>query len=215
MKEGLFPEKDNWYYNAIKTYTDPETGRYLRYLDGEYAEKFWNISHFLEEFNEKRNEYFIETTFDGLIDKKIINIQHYGMPTEHSICIGCHWKEGMYALLTAPGEDIYFVNPLKSEKNRFKHDNMNFLLSPHGLGQKVPNKNANIKISKDDIKIGDNSFKDGQILNIDVDIKIRGTADGDAPISETVQDILKIYPGRIQGKMKQIASVIKRGFKEY
>ena len=49
MEEGLFPEKDNWYYNAIKTYTDPETGRYLRYLDGEYAEKFWNISHFLEE----------------------------------------------------------------------------------------------------------------------------------------------------------------------
>ena len=69
---------------------------------------------------------------------------------------------------------------------------MNFLLSPHGLGQKVQNKNANIKISKDDIKIGDNSFKDGQILNIDVDIKIGGTADGDAPISETVQDILKI-----------------------
>jgi hypothetical protein len=121
----------------------------------------------------------------------------------------------MYALLTAPGEDIYFVNPLKSKKNRFKHDNMNFTLSPHGLGQKVPNKNANIKISKDDIKIGDNSFKDGQILNIDVDIKIRGTADGDAPISETVQDILKIYPGEIQGKMKQIASITKRGFKEY
>lgn len=89
------------------------------------------------------------------------------------------------------------------------------MLSPYGLGQKVPNKNANIKISKDDIKIGDNSFKDGQILNIDVDIKIRGTDDGDAPISETVQDILKIYPGRIQGKMKQIASVTKRGFKEY
>ena len=41
MKEGLFPEKDNWYYNSIKTYTDPETGRYFRYLDGEYAEKFW------------------------------------------------------------------------------------------------------------------------------------------------------------------------------
>ena len=71
------------------------------------------------------------------------------------------------------------------------------------------------KISKDDIKIGDNSFKDGQILNIDVDIKIRGTADGDTPISETIQDILKIYPGIIQGKMKQIASITKRGFKEY
>ena len=33
--------------------------------------------------------------------------------------------------------------------------------------------------------------------------------------SETVQDILKIYPGAIQGKMKQIASITKRGFKEY
>ena len=215
MTEGLFPEKDNWYYNSIKTYTDPETGRYLRYLDGEYAKKIWNIAHFLEDFNEKRNEYFIEKTFNELIDKKIINIQHYGMPTEHSICIGCHWKEGMYALLTAPGEDIYFINPSKSKNNRFKHDNFNFTLSPHGLGQKVPNKNADIKISKDNIIIGNNSFKDGQILDIDVDIKIRGTAPGDEPISETVQDILNIYPGQIQGKMKQIASITKRGFKVY
>ena len=215
MEEGLFPEKDNWYYNAIKTYTDPETGRYLRYLDGEYAKKFWNIAHFLENFNEKRNEYFIETTFNGLIDKKIINIQHYGMPSEHSICIGCHWKEGMYALLTAPGEDIYFINPLSSKKNRFAHDKINFTLSPHGLGQKVPNKNADIEISKDNIKIGGNSFRDGQILDIDVDIKIRGTVEGDAPIPETVQNILNIYPGQIQGKMKQIASFTKRGFKVY
>lgn len=112
-------------------------------------------------------------------------------------------------------EDIYFVNPLESEKNRFKHDNRNFTLSPHGWGKKFQAKMRISEISKDDIKIGDNSFKDGQILNIDVDIKIRGTADGDSPISETVQDILKIYPGEIQGKMKQIASITKRGFKEY
>ena len=137
------------------------------------------------------------------------------MPTEHSICIGCHWKEGMYALLTAPGEDIYFINPLKSDDNRFKHDNFNFALSPHGLGQKVPNKNADIKISKDNIIIGNNSFKDGQILDIDVDIKIRGTVPGDKPISEIVQNILKIYPGQIQGKMKQVASITKRGFKVF
>lgn len=215
FEEGLYPEKDNWYYNAIKTYTDPETGRYLRYLDGKYAKKFWNIAHFLENFNAKRNEYFIKKTFDGLIDKKILNIQHYGMPSEHSICIGCHWKDGMYALLTAPGEDIYFVNPLFSEKNRFIHDKMNFTLSPHGLGTKVPNKNANIKISKDNIKIGENSFKGSQILDIDVDIKIRGTDEGDKKISETVNDILDIYPGEIQGKMKQIASITKRGFKVY
>lgn len=121
----------------------------------------------------------------------------------------------MYALLTAPGEDIYFINPLKSDDNRFKHDNFNFTLSPHGLGQKVPNKNADIKISKDNIIIGNNSFKDGQILDIDVDIKIRGTVPGDKPIPETVQDILKIYPGQIQGKMKQVASITKRGFKVY
>ena len=113
------------------------------------------------------------------------------------------------------GEDIYFINPSKSKNNRFKHDNFNFTLSPHGLGQKVPNKNADIKISKDNIIIGNNSFKDGQILDIDVDIKIRGTAPGDEPISKTVQDILNIYPGQIQGKMKQIASITKRGFKVY
>lgn len=215
MEEGLFPEKGNWYYDNIKTYTDSETGRYLRYLDGKYAEKFWNISHFLEKFNEERNRYFIEKTFKDYIDEEVINIPHYGMPTEHSICIGCQWKEGMYTLLTAPGEDIYFVNPLKNSKNTFVHDGVKFTLSPHGLGLKVPNKNDNIIISKDNIIIGGRSFKDGQGLNIDVDAKIRGTVEGDKKISETVEDILKIYPGEIQGKMKQIASITKRGFKEY
>lgn len=65
------------------------------------------------------------------------------------------------------------------------------------------------------IIIGEKSFRDGQGLNIDVDAKIRGTTKDDKPIEETVKDILKIYPGEIQGKMKQIASVTKRGFTIY
>lgn len=215
MEEGLYPEKGNWYYDHIKTYIDPESGRYLRYLDGEYAKKFWELSHFLEKFNTERNEYFIENTFKDLIDEKILNIQHYGMPTQHSMCIGCHWKEGMYALLTAPGEDIYFINPKESNLNRFTHDNSKFTLSPHGLGLKVPNKSDNIIISKDNIVIGNTSFKDGDGLNIDVDARIRGTVEGDKKISETVQDILNIYPGEIQGTLQQVASFTKRGFKIY
>ena len=136
----------------LEIYNIKAKQEYLKEI-AELTQKEWgNQTDSIEEFNEKRNEYFIEKTFKDLIDKKIINIQHYGMPTEHSICIGCHWKEGMYALLTAPGEDIYFINPLKSDNNRFKHDNFNFTLSPHGLGQKVPNKNADIKISKDNIR---------------------------------------------------------------
>lgn len=215
LEEGLYPEKGNWYYNAIKTYTDYTTGRYLRYLEGEYAKKFWNIAHFLERFNAERNEYFIEKTFDGLLDKKILNIQHYGMPSKQSICIGCHWKNSMYTLLTTPGEDIYFVNPLFSPKNEFIHDGMSFTLSPHGLGTKIADKNANIEINKDSIIIGNKSFKIGQALDIDTDIKIRGTTQEDALISKMVKEILKIYPGQIQGKMKQIASITKRGFKVY
>ena len=48
-----------------------------------------------------------------------------------------------------------------------------------------------------------------------MDAKIRGTSKGDKPIEETVNDILKIYPGEIQGRLKQIASITKRGFKIY
>lgn len=215
MQEGLFPEKGNWYYDNIKTYTDSETGRYLRYLDGKYAEKFWRISHFLENFNETRNEYFIKTTFEGLIDEKILNIQHYGMPTKHSMCIGCHWKEGLYSLLTAPNENIYLIKPSSSSINRFIHDGKTFTLTPHGLGLKVPNKNDHISISKDSIIIGATNLKDGDGLNIDIDAKIRGTVPGDKKVSETVQDILNIYPGEIYGTLTQIASFTKRGFKIY
>ena len=121
----------------------------------------------------------------------------------------------MYVLLTAPGEDIYFINPMSNEKNRFFHDGKKFVLSPHGLGIKVPNKNDNILISKDNIIIGEKNFKDGEGLNIDVDAKIRGTSKGDKPIEETINDLLKIYPGEIQGRVKQIASITKRGFKIY
>ena len=57
---------------------------------------------------------------------------------QQKIIPGYHWKEGMYALLTAPGEDIYFVNPLKSEKNRFKHDKYEFFAKPSWIGTKSP-----------------------------------------------------------------------------
>ena len=215
LEEGLYPEKGNWYYPAIKTYTDLKSNRYLRYLDGKFAQKFWHIAHFLETFNAKRNRYFIEKTFDGFLDREILNIQHYGMPSEHSICIGCHWKDNMYPLLTAPHEDIYLIRPLSSKKNRFTHDKMNFTLTPHGLGTKTPYRNSSIEINKNCLKIGKNSFKSDQILDIDVDVKIRGTTKGDKKISETVHDILTLYPGEIQGKMKQIASLTKRGFTLY
>lgn len=217
MEEGLYPVKGNWFYNDIITEYDEKSNRYLRYIKGKKAIKFYNIAEFLKKFNEERNRYFCEKVLGNLLEKEILTIPHYGMPDINSVCIGTQWNNQLYTLLTAPENNIYLVKPILKENslNSFIHNNKNMLLSPHGLGVRLINDNVNIKYIEQGMIIGNKRFSLGESVDIDVDVKIRTHNETIEVLDNTVKKLLEKCPGEIKGELEQICSITKRGFKIY
>lgn len=197
--QGLYPNSDVWYYDAIQTEYLEGTSRYLRYIAGKTAERFYESAKMLISFNEERNRHFIKNVLQEYLDKEILSVQHYGMPNNHTVCIGSHWEPTTYTLLTAPGRPIFIVEPGK-----------NYDGSPHGFGLAV--KNPHIKFLQDAITIGDKSFHLGESINIGADALNRCAALTDN-LDGYVNGILNVCPGRIIGKMYQIVSISKDGTK--
>ena len=93
--------------------------------------------------------------------EEIINLSHYGMPTNNAICIGCQWEQENFTLLTAPGNDIYLVRPDLSSKNTIKLEDKKITLTPHGCGVMFKNSNDTIEYLEDGMLIGKKYFKKG------------------------------------------------------
>lgn len=197
--QGLYPNSNVWYYDDIQTEYFEGTSRYLRYIAGKPAERFYEIAKMLISFNEERNRYFIRNVLQEYLDKEVLSVQHYGMPNNHKVCIGSHWENTTYTLLTAPGRPIFIVEPGK-----------NYVGSPHGLGLTV--KNTHIEFLKNAIKIGDKEFKKGESIDIGEDALNRCSSPTDN-LDNYVCDILKVCPGKIIGKLHQIVSISKDGTK--
>ena len=197
--KGLYPNLDVWYYDDIQTEYLEGTSRYLRYIAGTSAERFYEIAKMLISFNEERNRYFIRNVLQEYLDKEVLSIQHYGMPNNHTVCIGSHWEPTPYTLLTAPGRPIFIVEPGK-----------NYDGSPHGFGLSV--KNPYIGFSKNTISIGDKSFHLGESINIGADA-INRCASSTDDLDDYVSGILNVCPGKVIGKLYQIVSVSKDGTK--
>ncbi|MCX4302792.1 MAG: hypothetical protein OSJ66_02080 [Clostridia bacterium] len=210
---GLYPEKDNWYYNEIKTEYLENDFRYLRYIEGKTAEKFYVIANFLELFNLERNRYFCEKVLGNLLEKEILNTSHYGMPNKNSVCIGVQWKNEPYTLLTAPSKNIYIVNPIeKAGKNNISN---NILLSPHGLGLQITSKNKKIEYLENAFKIDNKVFHKEDSIEIGKYSKNRGIDCTYKELENTVHKILDICPGSIIGELSQICTFSKKGFEIY
>lgn len=194
---GLYPNPNVWYYNDIKTEYLEGTKRYLRYIAGNSAIQFYEIAEMLICFNEERNRYFCENVLRENLEKEVLSIQHYGMPNNHTICIGAHWKKKLYTLLTAPGRPIFIVKPGEC-----------FEGSPHGFGLGL--ENPVIEYLKGEIRIGNKIFHIGESINIGEDAIVRCASHKDN-LDDYVAKILKVCPGKIVGKLHQIASISKDG----
>lgn len=136
---GLSPVAWNWYSDKIETIEEESIGRRLRFIRGKTAERFIKVAQSLEAFNENRHRYFADLVFGAdNIDEEVCNIQHYGMPTENSVAIGCQWARGKAVpLLTAPQKPIYLVRPKEGGPNDVQIQGQNVLLFPHGLGRRA------------------------------------------------------------------------------
>ena len=216
LEFGLYPVKGNWYYDDIKTEYDEDSKRYLRYITGEKAKRFYDIATYLKDFNKIRNSYFCKAVLGDLLQKEVINISHYGMPTNNSICIGSQWEQLDYALLTAPGNAIYLVHPKLNLNNTFALDNINITLTPHGCGVKMNNSADKIEyLDKNTLKVGNNIFSLGNSVNIGIDVSVRTNGMNEEELDTYILNILKQCPGTVYGKLKQRYAKTKSGDFEF
>ena len=134
---GLYPTTGNWFGDRIETIEDPSINRHIRFIRGKFAERFIQTAKSLDAYNQQRHRYFADLIFGvDNIDDEVCNLQHYGMPTENSIAIGCQWmRERVVPLLTAPEKPVYLVHPKLGGINDVQIGGERLTLFPHGLGR--------------------------------------------------------------------------------
>jgi len=204
---GLYPEKDNWYFSKIKILRDYSTNRYIRYIKGETAEKFFRIAKMLENYNKIRHQILAGFIFgEDEIEEEILNIQHYGMPTQNSIAIGCYWlsEEGIYLFLTNQHNYLYCIKALRGGDNTVTLGEQSYIIVPHGLGNifaGIPQ----LDYKADGLYIGERYFSINQKLKFNKDIMLRDyrylSLDN---MTSLLSHILKICPGIIVGYLRQM-----------
>ena len=211
LKYGLYPVTTNWYYDDIQTEYDTESNRYLRYISGEKAVKFYQLEQLLQIINKDRNRYFCKKVLGDLADKEIINMSHYGMPANNAVCVGCQWEQDDFTLLTAPGNDIFLVHPDISSNNTIQLGDKSITLTPHGCGIRLNNPTDSINYCKDGITIGGKYFRSGQSIDIGKDVSVRTLNMSSEQLKEHIDAILKKCPGKIYGQMHQLFARTKHG----
>ena len=215
LKYGLYPVPGNWYYDDINTMYDEKKNRYLRYIKGDKAIKFFKIANILQAINKDRNRYFCKEVLGELCGEEIVNISHYGMPTNNSVCIGCQWEQEDFTLLTAPGNDIYLVHPNLKSWNTIDCGEKKITLTPHGCGTELRNNKDTIQYINGGIVIGNKFFKKGQSIDIGKDVNVRTINMSSEDLGNYVYGILGKCPGQIYGKMKQLFARTKYGDFDY
>ena len=215
LRYGLYPVEGNWYYDDIETIYDDRENRYLRYIYGKKAVQFAELANILQRINKDRNRYFCKEVLDELAGEEIINLSHYGMPTNNAICIGCQWKQENFILLTAPGNDIYLVHPELSYENTIKLEDKSITLTPHGCGVRLKNSSDTIEYLDEEILIGNKHFKQGESINIGNDVLVRTDGMYSKQVKRHIEKVLEKCPGTIYGKMHQLFARTKYGDFDY
>lgn len=191
-EKNLYPSRNAWYYNNIKTFEDKLTNRYLRYIEGKTAEKFYEIARQAHEFNIKRQQDIANIILGDNCRNEVINLQHYGMPSEKEVAIGCSWNTRKYVLLTAPNKPIFIVRC--NEKS----------IVPHGFGV-ASNKNVpKIEYIEGAVNIDGEIYKDGKINK--KNIQIRNQTLDNKMVYNIAKQISKKCDGELISKVVPIYS---------
>lgn len=215
LKYGLYPVEGNWYYDDIKTIYDDNENRYLRYIYGKKAVQFAELASMLQKINKDRNRYFCKTVLGELAGEEVINLSHYGMPTNNAVCIGCQWEQEDFTLLTALGNDIFLVHPNVTAPNTIDLNNKKITLTPHGCGVMLKNSSDTIKYLNDGILIGNKHFKKGESINIGNDVSVRTNNMDSKHVKQHIETVLDRCPGTIYGQMHQLFARTKYGDFDY
>lgn len=202
---GLYPVVDNWFYNKIQVHE--KGGRFLRYILGKTAEKFYKIALLLSSYNKIRQQYFADILLGDNIEEEVMYMPHYGMPNINSVAIGCNYIENelVYLLLTSPNHPCFFIKPFSEGENKISLDKT-YVLTPHGLGMQMKDKFDFAYTSDGNISFNDKIFRKGDKLSFDIDLKIRDSFHQKSLFENDIQNFLINCPGEIVGKFKTIYS---------
>ncbi len=143
---GLYPIKNNWYYDKIHVYE--HNNRYFRYITGHEAELFYKTAFSLDGYNEVRHEHIAERLLRGYgIIRGVEHHHHYGMPDSHSINIGCYLKKAgeSFPIFSKPN---YPITLFQINESSQVAPNGAYIV-PHGWGKESKNSyNINIDYKK-------------------------------------------------------------------
>ena len=200
-KEQLYPIIGNWYYNSIVTERLGEY-RYLRFIKGGEAERFYQMTKMLESFNRERNYCFCKQVLSEKMGNEILNVAHYGMPTIHEVLIGVQKTAGLATLLTSLGKNVYIVKKTENAKDHY---------IPHGFGLELP-ENSDFAYCENGIQIGKKEFFSGSITIGEDTINRHGFLETDESLRKYVRKIAQINGLEICAELKQICSFSAKGF---
>ena len=201
-KKELYPTIGNWYYDNIKIERE-NNERYLRYIEGKEAERFYEKVKSLESFNRERNYFFCRQVLSDAIGEEILNVAHYGMPSIHEILIGVQKTNGLAMLLTSPGKNLFIVSKKSKDETAY---------IPHGFGLELPNK-SDFAYHKDFIEIGGKKFSSNGITIGKDAINRHSFLETEEDLRKYIMKITQINKMDLCAELKQVCSFSADGFK--
>lgn len=212
---GLYPVRDNWYYDDIKVYRFDNS--YIRYIEGKKAELFYKIAQNAIEFNEIRQEFIAESLIGNMTKIKNVNhFHHYFMPNNHSVIMGSHiiTSDQITPVLTIPGADIYMVKFISPKSEELYIDKKRFL-TPHGWGKRhkyTPKLDLNVNANQFSLDEINYNIEFGESIRAHPNLELRDFKTKNISRKENFFSYLsKFYNFNIIDEFTQIASYNKAG----
>jgi len=206
---GLYPTAGNWYADRVRCIGDTRSNRFLRYISGSAAERFFDIASHLSIFNRIRHQYFAELIFGHRnVVREVSSTEHYGMPSVGSVAIGCQWFSGAAEclLLTARGLPIFVIRTSRNGSNKILLDDCEHTLYPHGMGMMLLGA-CSIRYRRTGVEVGQKLLRSGDRLKPDVDVATRvEVSSSEANLETVLKRVLALCPGVVVGSIKPVAS---------
>lgn len=201
---GLYPTRGNWYSDAVQV-LEAADGRYLRYISGEAADRFFGIAESLTAYQENRQWMIAQVVADeanASVDQVLCR-PHYGMPDRNSIAIGCQWLDpsaASYPLLTRPEMPIYMVQPDFRLIQTVSLDGKLTGLAPHGLGV-AARQGVEVAFRPEGISIGGHVYRAGTNISRSPSVAIRNLG-----LDGIRSAVLRQAPGQVTATLHQLVS---------
>jgi len=215
--ESMSPELNNWYYNDIKMLV--KGNRYLRYIIGETAQKYYNKAKSYEVENSTKHNYVANDIIgsDAVIENSQI-MHHHCMPSPSSILIGCYLisTNTILPILSSPGRPIYLYRFDKSLEKQNCIDNHHFIV-PHGWGRHFDGDFLlRLDLTNNTLSLNNSKFKiqPKQTFKSCESIKIR-TFKNSEKCDEYLELLQNYYTGSNIDMLDQLITYNKSGFKRF